>query len=200
MVSTTIISSVPSFVSPDEHRDLVGATPESFSDIPPVLRHKEENITVLFDPPLEHLSPGDDSKGVLYVIDSALVFMSSTGRGFQIAYPSITLHAISRTQGSDPSIYCQLDEGADEDADAVDMRELIITPQNSNSLEPIFEALSLCASLHPDPNVSEDDDFDDQVFVDTNSFQPFTGEEGEELSEVGRVRSDFVNDSRYAPY
>lgn len=70
----------------------------------------------------------------------------------------------------------------------------------STLVEPIFEALSLCASLHPDPNVSEDDDFDDQVFVDTNSFQPFTGEEGEELSEVGRVRSDFVNDSRYAPY
>jgi len=68
------------------------------------------------------------------------------------------------------------------------------------SVEPIFEALSLCASLHPDPNVSEDDDFDDQHFIDASSFQPFTGEEGEQLSEVGRVRSDFVNDSRYTPY
>jgi len=59
--------------------------------------------------------------------------MSLTGRGFQIAYLSITLHAISRAQGSDPSIYCQLDDGGNEDADTVDMRELIITPQNPNA-------------------------------------------------------------------
>lgn len=90
MVSTTIISSVPSFVSPDEHRDLVGATPESFSDIPPVLRHKEENVTVLFDPPLEHLSPGDDSKGVLYVIDRY-------GRQTHTPGPSIEPHLLAHS-------------------------------------------------------------------------------------------------------
>ena len=73
---------------------------------------------------------------------------------------------------------------------------LILT---NRSVELIFEAMSLCASLHPDPNVSEDDDLDDAL-VDESAFETFMGEEGEELSEVGRVRSDFVNNSRYAPY
>ena len=79
--------------------------------------------------------------------------MSNTGHGFQIEYPSITLHAISR-QDEQPSIYCQLDEETEavieqlshadlngteneedeqeEQGDEVDtpMRELSIIPQN----------------------------------------------------------------------
>lgn len=69
-------------------------------------------------------------------------------------------------------------------------------------MEPIFEALSLCAALHPDPQGS-DDDMDD-AFVDATEggggFETFTGDEMQELSEVGRVRSNFINDNRYAPY
>ena len=71
-----------------------------------------------------------------------LVFQSSTtGRAFQIEYPSITLHAISRGE-SGPFIYCQLDDspvGADADADAdadedvLQMRELSLIPQPSDS-------------------------------------------------------------------
>ncbi len=37
--------------------------------------------------------------------------MSKTGKGFQIEYPSITLHAVSRGDTS-PSLYCQLDESS----------------------------------------------------------------------------------------
>lgn len=47
---------------------------------------------------------------ILHHIHSALVFMSTTGKGFQITYPSITLHAISRSGEGPASIYCQLDE------------------------------------------------------------------------------------------
>lgn len=68
-------------------------------------------------------------------------------------------------------------------------------------MEPIFEALSACAALHPDPTDEMDDDDDAFIDLDENSpFETFTGADGEELSEVGRVRSDFINDSRYAPY
>jgi nucleotide-sensitive chloride channel 1A len=73
-------------------------------------------------------------------------------------------------------------------------------------VDPIFEALSYCASLHPDPQGSDDGDDDDDddgdVFIDpdTNAFEVFTGDEGEELSEVGRVRSAPTNDNRYEPY
>lgn len=162
-----------------------------------------------------HLGPNQSS--------SVLVFMSSTGRGFQVKYPAITLHAISRAEGTRPSIYCQLDETDsnsppdDTSEDVTDMRELMIVPQDPESrasyprhftepahdlhiaVESIFEAMSLCASLHPDPHLSDEDELDSDFVSDTH-FETLNGEGEEELSEVGRVRSDFVHDSRYAPY
>lgn len=69
--------------------------------------------------------------------------MSSTGVGFQVPYPAITLHAIARPE-SGPSIYCQLDELAEEPGavestendEASDMRELSIIPSNPASRKP----------------------------------------------------------------
>ncbi|KAH8983183.1 regulator of volume decrease after cellular swelling-domain-containing protein [Lactarius akahatsu] len=208
MTAVTFIDAIPNHISVEEHRILTGATPASFADIPPVLRHKVQDVSVAFDPPIVGFSEEDSARGTLYIIESVLAYQSSTtGRAFQIEYPSITLHAISRGE-SGPFVYCQLDDSpataADGDEDAEPrMRELSLTPQPSDSLDPIFEALSICASLHPDLQGSDDDDADDDAFIDienSGEFEVFTGAEGEELSEVGRVRSDFVNNSRYQPY
>ena len=153
--------------------------------------------------------------------------MSSTGKGIEIGYPSITLHAISRA-GDQANIYCQLDDSiasseaqGDENDAVIEMRELVIVPEASDSrkslplpqtvgsshsfgptVENIFEALSICASLHPDPADADDMDEDDDAFIDADpsTFETFNGDAGEELSEVGRVRSNFLNDNRYAPY
>ena len=180
--STLIITAVPDFVSPEEHRNIVASTPSSFSDIRPVLRHKQDNVAVKLDPPLEAFTPEDGANGVLYVIErcadlllslrmsvhksaSALVFMSSTGRGFQVKYPAITLHAISR--GDAPSIYCQLDETdnsspPDESSEDVPMRELTIVPQDPgsrtsylrHSIVPAYDSISQwSSSLKPCPSV-----------------------------------------------
>ncbi|KAF9000642.1 regulator of volume decrease after cellular swelling-domain-containing protein [Cyathus striatus] len=208
MPAVNLITELPRFVSREEHATLVGSTPSSFSDIPPVLRHKEENVTVSLDPAVEGFTETDAAQGTLYVLTSVLVYMSSTGKGFQVEYPSITLHAISR--GDSPSIYCQLDEPkADgdvmldsedaEEEELTDMRELSLIPSTPNSLESIFEALSQCASLHPDSDV-EEDDFNEAFIDNDGSFETFSGDEEEELSEVGRVRSNFANDNRYTPY
>jgi len=151
---------------------------------------------------------------------------SAASRGFRIEYPAITLHAVSRAE-TGPSIYCQLDETAGEeltattngaaDDDYADMRELNIVPSTADSctllfiftlysnadrdpVDSIFEALSICASLHPDPPSMSDDE-DDDAYIDADSFDTFNPESEEhELSEVGRVRSDFINDARYTPY
>lgn len=51
--------------------------------------------------------------------------------------------------------------------------------------------------------MSEDEEIDGaDAFLNPNQagFEVFTGDEGEELSEVGRVRSDFINDARFKPY
>ncbi|EIW84174.1 hypothetical protein CONPUDRAFT_151209 [Coniophora puteana RWD-64-598 SS2] len=181
MPSVTAISAPPTFVSPEEHQQLVASTPDSFSDIPAVLRHQQPDVAVTLDPPLEGFSPQDAANGVL-----TLAFVSSTGKGFEIQYPSITLHAISRAE-SGPSIYCQLDETdenqhppANDDEGFSAMRELNIIPQDPNSLGDIFEAMSLCASLHPDPNMSDEDE-DDAFISSDGNFETFTGGEGEEL-------------------
>ncbi|KAJ4488070.1 regulator of volume decrease after cellular swelling-domain-containing protein [Lentinula aciculospora] len=232
-MATTLINSVPKFVSPEEHKTIVGSTPASFNDIPPVLRHKEESVSVTFEPPLDGFSEDDAKEGVLYVLESVLIFMSKTGNGLQIEYPLITLHAVSRGD-TPPSIYCQLDESSakalkmlvdseqpqtnghvdktsadeseeeeDEGLEDMDMRVLNIVPSRVDSLDSIFEALSLCAALHPDPPGSDDEeeDFDDALIdAPESNFEVFTGTEDEELSEVGRVRGDFINNNRYVPY
>ena len=45
-----------------------------------------------------------------------------------------------------------------------------------------------------------EDDEDAFIDADESPFETFNGADGEELSEVGRVRSNFINDNRYAPY
>ncbi|EDR08499.1 uncharacterized protein LACBIDRAFT_297232 [Laccaria bicolor S238N-H82] len=188
MPSVNLVNAVPTFVSLEEHKTLVASTPASFNDIPPVLRHKEDNVVVTLNPPLDAF---DGATGTLYVLTSVLVFMSSAGHGFQIEYPAITLHAVSRAD-SRPSIYCQLDEAYGRDVaasneDEDDMRELNIVPQNADSLDPIFEALSQCAALHPDKLSDEDDPDDAFIDADGSNFEVFTGDEDQELSEVGRA-------------
>lgn len=69
MVSATLISSLPPFASPDQHSAIVGATPDSFSDIPPVLRLTENDVHVAFDPPLDEFTEHDGVSGRLYVIE-----------------------------------------------------------------------------------------------------------------------------------
>ncbi|TFK82701.1 hypothetical protein K466DRAFT_603449 [Polyporus arcularius HHB13444] len=205
-MAITLVSSLPTHISPEEHKTLSASTPASFADIPPVLRHKEENVSVTLDPPVDGFSAEDGAHGTLYVIESVLVFISATGKGFQVDYPSITLHAISRAEAG-PSIYCQLDDAPaaeaavqEEEDDVANMRELVIVPKDSSALEPIFESLSICASLHPDPNDADAMDDDDDAFVDAGEFETFDGDADQELSEVGKVRSDFLNGNRYNPY
>ncbi|EJD06663.1 uncharacterized protein FOMMEDRAFT_102509 [Fomitiporia mediterranea MF3/22] len=245
MTIVTIINAPPTSISPNEHRERTAETPASFSDIPPVLRHKEENARVVFDPPVEGLTEEELKKGTVYIVESVLAFISeSSGRGFQIEYPCIILHAISRSNDSPPCIYCQLGEsaaqrqnnnngGGDEEDEQIDLRELSIFPEVEDSLDTLYEALMHCSSLHPDPSSDSDDgdmmdienfgsytnplannahdgdvDKDDDAIVDADveAIQTITAQsnvdaDGElELSETGRVRSDFMNDSRYKPY
>jgi nucleotide-sensitive chloride channel 1A len=157
---------------------------------------------------------------------SVLIFMSASGKGIQITYPTISLHAISRADLG-PSIYCQLDEMVEldheptqDEEDAMEMRELRINvpetscesrhsvlecPTDDVTVEPMFEALSQCAALHPDENEDEDEDDFDEAFLDTDegNVNQSNGTEQEELSEAGRVRSDLSqqpHNARFAPY
>lgn len=73
-----------------------------------------------------------------------------------------------------------------------------------SSVEAIFEALSRCASLHPDPNTGPEEGLEDEdgAFMDDNNFgiETFSGGPEEELSEIGRVRSNHDASHRFQPY
>jgi nucleotide-sensitive chloride channel 1A len=68
MPAVNPITAVPTFVSTEEHRGLVASTPASFKDIPPVLRHREENVSITLDPPLDGFTAQDAAHGTLYVL------------------------------------------------------------------------------------------------------------------------------------
>lgn len=65
----TPISSPPVYISRAEHNERTRATPASFADIPPVLVHKEDNVSVELDPPLEALSEEELKKGTLFIVE-----------------------------------------------------------------------------------------------------------------------------------
>lgn len=69
MAAISFIDAIPHHVSVEEHWSLTGATPTSFSDIPPVLRQKVDNLRLAFDPPLDGFAPEDGASGTLYIIE-----------------------------------------------------------------------------------------------------------------------------------
>jgi len=73
MPAISFIDAIPNHVSEEEHRSLTGATPTSFSDIPPVLRQKVDNVRLAFDPALDGFSPDDGALGTLYIIERFLL-------------------------------------------------------------------------------------------------------------------------------
>jgi hypothetical protein len=65
MPAVHLISTLPAFTSQDEHTTLVGSTPNSFTDIPPVIKHKEEGVSVVLEPAFEGFP---NTQGTLYVL------------------------------------------------------------------------------------------------------------------------------------
>ncbi|TNY19671.1 regulator of volume decrease after cellular swelling-domain-containing protein [Rhodotorula diobovata] len=170
----TVLSGPPSALSRDELVAISAETPSTFEGIPPLTRHHEpEGVRVRVDPPFEGFT-GDGLDGQLFVTEEALSFFSpSSSTGISLPYPHLTLHAISRqpappssssssANGADaaaqggPCIYCQFEESAqmDDDDDGMGTREMWITPRDEASVDAIFAALSLCASLHPPPTTT----------------------------------------------
>ncbi|GAA5828110.1 hypothetical protein JCM3770_001260 [Rhodotorula araucariae] len=171
-MAITLLTGPPAALSRDELLAISAATPSSFEGIPPLTRHHEAaSVRIRVDPPVQGFT-GDGLDGALWVTEEALSFFSpATGTGISLTYPHLTLHAISRQPAPAPAsgaangapqeggacIYCQIDESedvADDDA-GEGSREMWITPSSDASVDAIFAALSLCASLHP-PALSSD--------------------------------------------
>ena len=69
MPPPALVDSLPVYVSLEEHINLISSTPTSFNEIPPVLRHREDNVSITLDPPLEGFSSAECVSGTLYIIE-----------------------------------------------------------------------------------------------------------------------------------
>lgn len=101
------------------------------------------------------------------------LFNPATSNGLSIPYPSISLHAIQRR--ADPvdasqqvqGLYMQLelsDPYGVSDDDESDIVELTILPASSSTdtagVQVLFEAVSNCSNLHPDPALDDDEEME----------------------------------------
>ncbi|KAF7526501.1 hypothetical protein G7054_g10773 [Neopestalotiopsis clavispora] len=147
--------------------------------------------------PPESLALENDGGKHMREEDKVEVFVSSHQTGIEIPYPSITLHATknfkSRESPDDDAakflgVYMQLEfsgDGGDDD-DSFDPLELTLVPYkaaataeespatidplNAQRASALFNQISACQNLHPDP-ADEDEDDDGEDYTDRIVFE-----------------------------
>lgn len=104
-----------------------------------------------------------------------------------IPYPSISIHAVKQVRTPDdtntPAIWMQLefsDGGADDDDFST--VDLTIVPPASADAQSLYDAISSCSNLHPDPTNDDDDEAaeeDDRIVFESSAegetVEGFTG-------------------------
>lgn len=132
---------------------------------------------------------------LLTVSRNLTLFNSEAQVGVTIPYPGISIHALKTIgQGSTQAhgVWMQLDLGDSDDDDEITATELTLIPPPSSEEDPqaearhLFEAISTCSNLHPDPTQEDDEDEDDRIVFEGNP--EFEAVEG--LSGVVRGASD----------
>ena len=93
--------------------------------------------------------------GTLIVHNSALAWApTKDGSGWQVPYPSIVLHAVSNDAslaGGSTCLMCHLDEAAEPEGGEPSPTVLLVpAPSSAASATAMFDAVSACASLHPE--------------------------------------------------
>ncbi|XP_018395138.1 PREDICTED: methylosome subunit pICln isoform X1 [Cyphomyrmex costatus] len=158
------------------------------------IRHEEPNTTV-------YINDREVGKGTFYVTESVLSWVDNdTQQGFSLEYPHISLHAVSRDEQVHPRqcLYIMIDakvdlpdmplplseNGSENDNDSVDppITEMQFAPDNTNNLDLMFQAMSACQALHPDPQ----DSFSDVLVIKEDIYEDAEEDyEGEYDEEVG---------------
>ena len=117
--------------------------------------HCEENVSVYF-------GETDQGKGILEINENVLVWKNES-KSLKFYYPSISLHAISRETSKFPHecIYCLVDAEPDTDSSGMEteerdpetpVSEVRFVPENKDSIQSMYNAITKCQELHPDPD------------------------------------------------
>ncbi|KAI1329117.1 regulator of volume decrease after cellular swelling-domain-containing protein [Xylariaceae sp. FL0255] len=156
-------------------------------------------------PPESQTLRGDHNSGVreeknveVFVSSTKLTLFSHDSQtGIEIPYPAITLHAIKnfKLEENDQfaGVYMQLEFSSPDDDDSFDPIELTLIPCNKStseqSLDPLnaerthalFNQISACSNLNPDPRNEEGDNSDDEFNADHIIFEGHVDRDGQEV-------------------
>ncbi|XP_061484995.1 methylosome subunit pICln isoform X2 [Rhineura floridana] len=122
--------------------------------------------------------------GSFYIAESRLSWIETSGLGFSLDYPIISLHAISRDLSAYPweHLYvmvnakfeeeskesCMGEEEEEEEGGSDDELEPIsefrFVPSDKSALEAMFSAMCECQALHPDPEDEDSDNYDGEEY------------------------------------
>ncbi|XP_057301606.1 methylosome subunit pICln-like [Hydractinia symbiolongicarpus] len=129
-------------------------------------------------------------EGTLYITENVLIWKSSTEEnGFKLQYPSISLHAVSRDTSSFPHecLFCLLESAdaieSDERDPEPDVTEVRFVPSQSSNIKAMYEAVTYCQELHPDPDEEDSDEMIEEEEFFTSDNDP----ENIELSSEGQA-------------
>lgn len=119
------------------------------------------------------------------------IFCPAAQSGLSIPYPQISIHAIKTVGSGDqtyPSVYLQIElSDGETGGDEFDTVELIIIPQHTSEVtttitgptsetQKLFEAISECSNLNPDPVDSDDENADNaERIIFEGDYQPVEG-------------------------
>ena len=144
------------------------STSTTNSDAQIQVKHLEPNTTVYHGN-----TQFGTGEGTLSITTEKLIWRSDTdGQGFTLAYPEISLHAISKDLSNFHSecLYLMLDDGNEADHESGDddsipaINELRFIPRDLTKLDPMYRALCVCQLLHPDPQDSVSSEDGDEFF------------------------------------
>lgn len=111
------------------------------------------------------LEDKDCGNGTLCICEDYLLWRGDIeSQSFRLSYPSISLHAICRDTSSFPyqCLYCLLDSEdvleTDEENSEPSVTEVRFVPLDSNKIQQMYDAVTQCQELHPDPEISEEEE------------------------------------------
>ncbi|KAF4511268.1 hypothetical protein G6O67_003080 [Ophiocordyceps sinensis] len=107
---------------------------------------------------------------VFVTSESFTIFSQQAEAGVSIPYPSVSIHAVKTVNGQaegsrTQAVWMQLDFSDsginDDDFSTVDLTIVPSSPEGSvmrTAAQQLYDAVSTCSELHPDPNDGDDDD------------------------------------------
>lgn len=180
-----------------------------------------EGVRHVQDETVAYVEDDSQGNGSLYITDNVVTWRNSSGQGFSLQYPSISLHAVSRDLNAFPQecLFLMVDGKLSDDADSrqkssddedevvgpfegdTATTEVRFVPTDKGALDAMFNAMSDCQALHPDEQDtdSEADDFEANYYEGVEGEDNLTPEGQRTLQHLENLLLNGQGDGQNRP-